>query len=281
MKTKLFLSLIAATPVLLAPSFTTSAIAAQNSPLEKAIQTNNVAAAQKIIESRDFDPNAVSEMGYYPLLFATSLKRNAIAKLLLANPKTNPNIISTYGDESALKNAIYASGTALFEVLLAHPKTDLNLPFGDPKTTPLIEAMNQNRVDIVKLLIANPKTNVALKDRNGQTPLQVATYLDKPVFITMLLATKKVDVNAVDNNKTAPIHEAAGNSSKTLQALLAAKNINPNLKDSEGETPIRIAARLNLANVKILMKVPKIVVTAADKKLIKEMSNPNRKGDLG
>ena len=199
MKLPLLLALSLAAPVALAPTFTPRTVAAENSPLEKAIFKNDVAAAKTLIEAPGFDANAKSEMGYYPLPLAAQFDRVAIMKMLLALPGADPNQFD--GDKTPLGYAMFDKGTGMLATLLAHPKTDVNLAWGDDKTAPIHAALAQNRTDALKLLLARPDLNVNLPDGSGQSPLQLAVQNNAPAQIALLLATKRVRVNTPDKVK--------------------------------------------------------------------------------
>ncbi|KAH0553285.1 hypothetical protein GP486_006582, partial [Trichoglossum hirsutum] len=92
-----------------------------------------------------------------------------VARLLLANPKVDPNI-KNKGGETPLLLAARDGYEAIVQLLLANSKVDPNSK--DLKdNTPLSVASCNGNEAVVELLLANPKTDPNPKNGDGKTPL--------------------------------------------------------------------------------------------------------------
>lgn len=134
----------------------------------------------------------------------------------------------------------------------------------------------------MKLLLAKDGVKPDSKDKDGRTPLSLAAAAKEERWmaiskhqevVELLLANKSVDVNSKDNIGRTPLSWVAdwvyqqpffdGTEKKRKEAyyrmetvvklLLAKDGVNPNSKDSHGQTPLSYAVvRGNEAAIKLL-----------------------------
>jgi ankyrin repeat protein len=96
------------------------------------------------------------------------------------------------------------------------------------------------------------KTLVNIADDSGVTPLMWAARQNDPDFITLLLGYS-ADINAQSKNGKTALWYAAGLKPQATQELLQS-GANPNLENSDGVTPLMLAAKYgNLTSVNLLL----------------------------
>lgn len=290
MKFPLYLSLLLALPI--APLSSVSALAAPDSPasaslkadLIRAIETNNVAAAQALIANPNFDLNVPLEVYHSQpaLVYAASKGRTAIVKAMLARADVNPNIASTE-DETAIEEVSRdPQRLEILRALIAHPKTDLNRPSSSYGDTPVMSAAFGANIEGLKLLLASPRVNVAKKNSAQQTALHRAALGRSSTAIRLLLATKKIDPNAQTSYGDTALHYVAfAGDAGSIKSLLTAPNLNPNIKNKDGDTPLSLAAQVDMSYVQALMTSKALKVTPADKKAIAILKKKGGKAPMG
>ncbi|KAF6743832.1 ankyrin repeat-containing domain protein [Ephemerocybe angulata] len=84
--------------------------------------------------------------------------------------------------------------------------------------------------------------------------------------VKLLLAKPGIEVNAADTNGRTPLHVAAkGSHEAVIQLLLAAPGIDVNASDTDGRTPLHVAAAEDHEVIlKLLLAAPGIDVNAPD-----------------
>ena len=106
-----------------------------------------------------------------------------------------------------------------------------------------------DRSAMVRLLLDMPDIDVRLPDRWGDTPLHAAAEDWKVCLVEMLLHTGDVDVNAVNDDSRTALHTAfdpcdsrtsVANHALSLVVgcLLSAEDIEPDIWDTDGKTPL-------------------------------------------
>jgi hypothetical protein len=92
----------------------------------------------------------------------------------------------------------------------------------------------------VKALLKGIPNLLSIKDRDGITPLHVASSNGRKDVVEFLLS-KGADKNAINVDGMTPLHLAAGYGHKEVVELLLSNNADVNIKDSHGMTPMRVA----------------------------------------
>ena len=139
-------------------------------------------------EHADFDPNDVNDAGKTPLILAAEGDHACCVKLLLDDPRVNPNL-ACFG-RSALIVTAGGDFVRTMEVLLSDPRVDPNQ--GDVK--------------------------------NG-VPLHVSSVLNYPAGVTLLLRHPRIQPNQSVGGATAILEASAANSADTLRLLLADERV--------------------------------------------------------
>mmetsp|Transcript_33085 Transcript_33085/g.60018 ORF Transcript_33085/g.60018 Transcript_33085/m.60018 type:complete len:262 (+) Transcript_33085:3-788(+) len=213
------------------------------------------------------DVNAKNMLGLSALHHACLLGEAATAKLLLAAPGVDVNMLA--GGKlaaTALDLVIYrAMGGQIRGVNEIDHLGDVN-----PR------ASTEETVELIKVLASAPNINMNCKEAeyvtwHGQsgTPLECAVQLQSVPVLEALLRAPGIDVNA-RGRSGAPLHLAS--SPEIAQLLLAVPEIDANLKEAPRSgtgwerTPLHIAAQKdNVELVKVLVASPKVDVNARDR----------------
>ena len=128
--------------------------------------------------------------------------------------------------------------------LLITAGTHVNKVDKDGKT-PLTLATEYGLTEIVKLLLTNPCVDINQADRKGETPLTVAVIYNQPECLKILLKDPRINVNTTDAHGFSALYNAAkwGNT-ECIKQLLATPGIDINIGGSNGNTPFHIAAKM-------------------------------------
>lgn len=237
--------------------------AAEGSPLADA------AEQQKWSEVRDLARtpaaiNATQADGANALLWAAHYDNLETVSLLLTRG-AEPNVANRYGITPLAEAALNGNG-AMVEQLLAAGADPNQTPLGGD--TPLMLASRSGNAKSVQLLLEKGAQVDARETWHGETALMWAAGENHP-DVVRLLVQAGADVNAVSTTfdwkgikhggvqsqlpmgGLTPLMQAARQNSIEAARVLLELGANPNLKDPQGVSPLRIAisnAHLDLAN---------------------------------
>lgn len=107
--------------------------------------------------------------------------------------------------------------------------------------SPLDAAITNNSKKVTQALI-NAGVDLNKPSIWGKTPIQVASQNGYIEILNMLLASGRVNVDAVDNFGCTAMHTAIQNNKNTILESLIQAKANPNLHDHFGRTPLHTAA---------------------------------------
>jgi ankyrin repeat protein/nucleoside phosphorylase len=133
--------------------------------------------------------------------------------------------------------------------------------------TLLLWAARRGKIAIVKVLLASRKIDVNARDKNAQTPLSWAARNGHSEVVKLLLAHGGIEVDVKDSQGQKPLSQAAMfGYSEVVKLLLAHGGIEVDVKDSQGQTPLSQAAMFGYSEVvKLLLAHGGIEINLKDK----------------
>lgn len=245
-------------------------------PLQAAVLEGNHIAAQMLVRHAEIDINHQTSQNDAPLLLAVKRLNDQQAVLvvgsLLLHSELDVNISDSNG-QTALWHAVNRDHYDLVKLLLRQSHLRLNEPdrYG---VTPLARAAERPVLSVLDLLLEqrqicinsqspqivpplwsacragnSPAVKAILRLKSveanqsgptGTTPLQVAVYSNHLFIVSLLLRQRNmVDINARCGQQWTAIFFAAANGHVTMtETLLEHPDINLNLIDDHGRTPL-------------------------------------------
>ena len=168
--------------------------------------------------------------------FAKAAKFDDVSELKsLLKQGVNPNTVDPNGNPMLLL-AIKDGSTGVIDVLLADKRTDVDLSNKNGET-PLMMASIQGDLPIVKILV---KQKSAMVDHIGWTPLHYACAKGQ-LEVAQYLIANGANVNSEALNGTTPLMMAVQSGNEQLVKLLLDNGANLQAKNNLGITAIDIA----------------------------------------
>ena len=199
------------------------------------------------------------------------------ARLLLADPRTDPNLEGT-GGRTLLGAACRKGDAARTRLLLGAAHIDPNRAGAHGGgATPLSTACAGGHTACARLLLAAVGTDPNLGRVDGATPLYTACENGHEACVRLLLAARGTDQNQSKADGAAPLFIACANGHAACARLLLAHNkprsggvaherprTNPNLATwQDGATPLYMACQNgHAACVRLLLETPSTKVNA-------------------
>uniref|UniRef100_UPI00214983A3 ankyrin repeat domain-containing protein n=1 Tax=Endozoicomonas sp. ONNA2 TaxID=2828741 RepID=UPI00214983A3 len=169
----------------------------------------------------------------------------ALAQILKINFDRGVNI---HLDKRLLSIAL-EKGNSKCLYLLCMAGANVNAVLNKSGATPLHMAACCGDTESLKVLLKIPEVNVSALKNNDSTPLHCVAVYDTPRHtdcLKVLIADPRVDVNAKNIYDRTPLHLAASNgSTDNLKWLLATRGIGINATCGLGLTPLHLAAYWN------------------------------------
>ena len=198
-------------------TFTYKNIKAQFSPLNLAIQKENVDIVSLLLKHEKIDVNLKGQ--FSALTKAIQLKNVSIVRLLLDHKNIDVNQVDANktgvtGDRwvTPLYCTIEWEDISSVKILLAQPNIEVNKPSTitykkiEYQFPPLHLAILKENADIVGLLLKHNDIDV---NQQGQfTALTKAIYLKNERIVRLLLNHPKIDLNQVDMRGWTPLRQA-------------------------------------------------------------------------
>lgn len=220
-----------------------------------------------IIMERSYNSSGFNNSLFYEFFF--SQKHEIIEKMINENKTYFTCFIARYRNENDLSN-----------FLDNYPDININDVEPNTKMTPLFSSALNSDFDNLKFLL-NKFNDVIDVNYAGQNNITVTHIICRTQNlnlkniegIKMLFKIKNLNPNIQENdNLKAPLHYAVFNSQNILSLLLECPNINVNIKDKEGNTPLHVACkevkRLKIEIFKKLLSLPKIDIMALNSEVL-------------
>ncbi|KAL7905536.1 ankyrin repeat-containing domain protein [Trichoderma velutinum] len=196
-------------------------------PLQTACAWGNFAAAQPLLQHRDFREYITPDMPSQPLMLAVLFGYYKVTEALLRHG-ADPNLRDEF-DATALLTAVMKDRIDICRLLLEH-KADPNLAIkhGQNQVTSLVVAVVQKNLDMVKLLIDNG-ADINQPISHQRTP---ATYYNQ-IDIVQYLLSRNADPNLARSNGTTPLFLAAQKGYSEIVRLLVEAQADISVYDHE------------------------------------------------
>ncbi|KAI1328971.1 ankyrin repeat-containing domain protein [Xylariaceae sp. FL0255] len=134
---------------------------------------SNTQCLEALLQHNKIDPNLKDDrFKRTPLYVAVLYEEQERVQLLLAHPRTNPNLRDIYG-WTALHGAVYCRNSRIVGFLLAHAQIDPNRADEEGRT-PLLIAVDRENETIARQLLKHPKTRPDFNPRFGKTASMLA-----------------------------------------------------------------------------------------------------------
>jgi ankyrin repeat protein len=171
-------------------------------PFIVAARMGLVEVLESLFRRKNFDPNIVTIFGRYALGDAAARGDVNVMKLLLRQPKVDPNFAG--GSRSSLMlGALFPN---VVKLLLEQQGIDVNYEKGDYLGTALMKTAAYNCVEFAKLLLERDdiKVNV-LNSYCGWTALHWASKGESLEVMDLLLKRDDIDVNPTNFDGETPL----------------------------------------------------------------------------
>lgn len=199
------------------------------------------------------DPNIPDFEGLTPLASAAREGNFSAVQALLRSPTVEINKADREGN-TALHHAVKKNDPGIIELLLQDNRIDPNVSNSED-LTPLVlavqdntwraRAMQASNDSALHSLLKSQKVEINKADRNGNTALHHAVEKDDPEIIDLFLKQgSSTNPNLRNSEGLTPIALAAQkDSSSALRILMDNGRVDVNLPNHAGETPFFIAAK--------------------------------------
>lgn len=225
-------------------------------PLHLAVQSVGVPAMTQLLLSHQFIRiNVQSTEGVAPLHFAVALGNDNAVELLMEKPSINLNI-RNIANLTPLHFAAVNDRPSTVSLLLQSPNILVNAE-NFAKMTPLHIAIQRRYFDVALHLLNDKRTDVNAQNNIEQfTPLHLAieNHFDNLELVEYLAVHKRVNPHLMDSDGQTPLHMAARlNLPQAIEYLLMNKNLNPTIKDKQGNTALHLAVTTNSLDAALIL----------------------------
>ena len=186
--------------------------------------------------------------GYTPLHYAVKREQIPIIQCFISSEMIDVKITAAHGRNLLHVGTSENGDLELMELLL---KLDLDVNQPDwIGNTPLHIACNAGNYDLVALLLSIKSIDVNVRNDDGYTPLHYACKNDQNGQVKtvelLLLNRLTLDVNVPNDDGLTPLHLACMYGlTKVVKLLLLEPNIDIDIEDRQGRTPLMLAKQNN------------------------------------
>ncbi len=223
---------------------TGEAFSSQNAQrlLNQAIQASAAPSVVALLIDRGAGLSAWNDQGGTPLHLAARDSSNPEVVALLIDRAADITA-TTQGGRTPLHAAASGNPNPEAIALLIDRGADI-MATDENGWTPLHDAANGNSNPEVVALLIDQGAGVAAATNFGVTPLHLAAGNNPNPEVVSLLLKRGVDIETRGNLGT-PLHAAAQNSNPEVVRLLIDRGADTTAKDSQGFTPLHLAAWFN------------------------------------
>lgn len=214
----------------------------------------------KLLHERNRDLlKAVNDQGRAPLLVACSTGSTEIVKFLLE--KGASHTVHDFENHTALNLACWGKGGTLqiVETLLQLPEIPLDIPTSGGRTA-LLSACTVGNHQVAKLLIEKGANCNVADGFNGDTALHLACWGGKSLEIVKLLhGINKTLLEVVNKEGRTPLLVASHAGCTEIVDFLLEEGADPTIIDHDGHTALHLASWGNggtLPIVQTLLRLP-------------------------
>ena len=198
-----------------------------------------------LIEFPSCDVNLSNYKGETPLHIACNKINISAIQVLVADERCDLNIPNSIGDTPLHIAACSKSESAqMMQCLLQSGRCDCNLTDRRQRTALHIACKEMN-IRGVEILVADESCKLNIHDSNGDTPLHIAacSKSESAQMMQCLLQSGRCDCNLKDRRQRTALHIACKEMNiRGVEILVADESCKLNIHDSNGDTPLHIAA---------------------------------------
>ncbi|OHT11503.1 hypothetical protein TRFO_19046 [Tritrichomonas foetus] len=233
-------------------------------PLHLAILNNNLFAIKMLLE-KECD-QSLTTMKKSDTVAHLAVKVNSL-QIFNMFPNIDVNIRNNK-DQTLLHYAAIYDSRKIMNLLINNPRIDLN-PIDYEGNTPLHYSIKKYNKEIFDLLLCFESLDINIRNKNHETPLIAAfkdNYDKSRNFILKLLGKKNIDTNLSDQLGYSPLHHAIKLNDELIVKILVKNPLTDvNSQTIEGLTPIHLAAQKKLNHViRLLLQSPSILLNVVD-----------------
>ena len=231
-----------------------------DTPLHRAIDSGHITPIRQLLARNDIDVNAVGDRGETPLLKAIRASNTEIINLLLSKEGIEVNL------HTPLLSAIRRRLMEVVDSFFARDDLDLNIVDHRGDHLLLYAAWFRLGLDKVKLILDRTNVNPDFVGTDGHTAFIIACRTeDENIELIEFLVEQGINVNrqAGTSMLTGFCYAVLYGHSKVIKFLLTLDDMNPNLPDVRGNSPlVHAISRQNLSVVGMLLQNDGIFVNA-------------------
>ena len=215
-------------------------------PLYIAVREEKSIVVQMLLEFPTINVNQVVN-GENALLVATELGSLEVVTMLLDHPEIDTNVVKR-GDQG---NPLYIASERGFDKivkqLLVQSQIEVNDVFGSKRRTALITATATKNMKITEMLLLCPKVNINITDLLGKRAIDHAANwtLDMFVMRDEILSNKAYNHTCCVDASNKLMRASNVDNYKAIRGLAKCPNININIADYKGRTPLYLASMMN------------------------------------
>jgi len=215
-------------------------------PLSWASERGRCEIVKILLEQKNVDPDTADHRGQTPLSYAADGGCKEVVEVLLQRSDVNPNTVDKWGF-TPFSRAVAAKEVGIVEMFLQRNDVNPDDPDKDG-LTPLALAAQFWHVEIVRILLERSDVNPGTADQRGRTPFSWA-------------AAGWTEASADDPNAEGESYQGdywcdtTDECGRTAEILLERNDVNPDIADKNGRTPLSWAASHgNVVFVKMLLE---------------------------